>query len=186
MNIYVVRHGETDYNRRKVYFGWSDICLNEAGRKQCIKLKEELIKVEFTEVWASSSQRTIESARIIANESIIKTDTRFRELNFGQWEGLDYLTIEKEYPLQWKAWGADWQQYSLPGGESFMDFYKRVEYAWMDLKNKMLMGKKEKNILLVVHGGTVKVIQLIEKKLPLQDFWQIKIPLATYKNFEIN
>ena len=47
-------------------------------------------------------------------------------------------------------------------------------------------GKKEKNILLVVHGGTVKVIQLIEKKLPLHDFWQIKIPLATYKNFEID
>ncbi|SEJ27983.1 alpha-ribazole phosphatase [Propionispira arboris] len=185
MNIYVVRHGETEYNRRKVYFGWSDICLNETGRKQCITLKEELTYVKFDEIWASPSIRTMETAKIITRGQALKIEDRFRELNFGEWEGLHYLTIEKQYPVEWKAWGDDWQHYCLPGGESFMDFYERVKNAWNELKSQVVRQKEIKNVLLTVHGGTLKVITLLEKKLPLKAYWQIKFPLATYDIFKI-
>jgi len=185
VKVYVVRHGETEYNKNKVYFGWTDICLNEKGRCQCAALKKELNGIEFDEILASPAMRAAETAKIITDRQPIKTDHRFRELNFGEWEGLHYWDIEKKYPLEWKAWGNDWQHYCIPGGECFMDFYERVRTAWNEMKKHYVRQKKTKNILLAVHGGTLKVIILIEKNLPIKDYWKIECPLGSYHVFKI-
>ena len=154
--LLLVRHGETDWNREGRWQGHSDTHLNEIGRAQAERVAGELDGVDV--VYSSDLARARDTAEIIAGRSglPVRLDARLRERSFGAWEGLSAAEIEAEFRdahLRWLAGegpGAD-------DAEPFDAFGRRVREAL----GEILERHPDETVLVVAHGGTVRVIHAL-------------------------
>lgn len=150
--IYIIRHGETDWNRLRKFQGQSDIPLNENGRRQAEELAEKLKDVlPFDRIVASNLGRAVETAAILSRgyPTPILTDAGFREMDFGEWEGLDEETIERRWPGALQSW-FDTGMLSIDSGETQEQLYDRVWRSfrhWADKPDYQKMA-------IVSHGGS--------------------------------
>ena len=87
--LYLVRHGQTDWNLAGKLQGQTDIPLNETGRQQAKQAKKLLGNLSFDAVYSSPLSRAVETAQLISGHSTLQiiTDERIKEIAFGQWEG---------------------------------------------------------------------------------------------------
>jgi probable phosphoglycerate mutase len=144
LELWLVRHGETDWSADRRFCGWSDVPLNPRGREQARALRQELATETFISVVSSDSTRAVETARLAYGEPRI--DRRLRELDFGKLEGLtwDQCSLDhREALLRYRGFAA-------PGGESVSQLVDRVREALHDLRG----GRH----LLVTHGGVIKAL----------------------------
>ena len=139
--IYVVRHGQTDWNLEGRFQGRIDIPLNEKGKNQAKKTKEKLEGIEFDKVFSSPLKRALETAQIITNEPI-EIDNRIIERCNGQLEGK--LKTECENMVDF----TDENEQKL-GIESLPDFRGRITDFFDELEKKYA----GKNVLVVTHAG---------------------------------
>ena len=183
-NIYLVRHGETDLNIKKVYYGWTDVPLTLHGIGECQVVKEKLKGIVFDVVITSPLIRTIQSSEIITglSKAEFKIYPELKELNFGKWENLHYTDIEKAYNQDWLEWAKDWRGFCIPEGESFNIFYNRVKLCF----DKILEKSKGKTILIVGHQGVLKVIAILILNLKVEDFWTFTFEFGTYTLLQIH
>ena len=86
MNIYVVRHGQTDWNKENKLQGNTDIELNDNGRKQALDLKGELKNIDYDIIISSPLKRAIQTAELINNNKPIIIEDNLRERSFGDFE----------------------------------------------------------------------------------------------------
>ncbi|WP_315116190.1 alpha-ribazole phosphatase [uncultured Clostridium sp.] len=170
MNIYLVRHGETDNNYNKTYYGKIDCSLNENGRHQSSIIKSRIEKINFDKIFTSEMKRAKETAHIILENSKYELieDGRLNEMDMGIFEGKDHKELEENYSVEWKNWCNNWKEYKIPNGESYIEFYDRVK----DFFEEILRGE-EKDILVVAHGGVMKSIYSYILGENLDIFWKI-------------
>jgi probable phosphoglycerate mutase len=145
--IYLVRHGETDWNLAKRIQGNTDIPLNDTGRAQAATSGRLLARRDWDLIVTSPLSRARETAEIIARETGLATPVEIDALverHYGDAEGLDYRTIEERYPNN-----AD-----VPGRESREDVAARVLPAIMALAD----AHPEQNLVVVSHGGVIRTI----------------------------
>jgi broad specificity phosphatase PhoE len=140
--IWLVRHGETDWTAARRFCGWSDPPLNERGRSQARALRSSLTGVAFDRVVSSSSIRAVETARIAYGDPA--TDDRLRELDFGDIEG----TTWDECAPDVRATMLDYETFGAPRGETVSALMTRVSAALRDLGD----GRH----LVVTHGGVIR------------------------------
>lgn len=155
LNLYFVRHGETEKNKNKCYYGSLDVALTEKGILQAEKVGEILKDINFSKIYVSEKKRALKTAEILLKskncESI--TDARINERDFGEFEGKGYEELKQLYPNEWKAWCEDWKYISPPKGESCVQVYERVKSFMDDI---LKLG--EDNILVVTHGGIIRSV----------------------------
>jgi broad specificity phosphatase PhoE len=92
MDIYIIRHGQTDANLRHELQGRRDVPLNERGRKQARRVRAFLVGrgVSFDRVYSSPLERAVETARIVSGGGVpVETDNRLLEMDYGPYEGMD-------------------------------------------------------------------------------------------------
>ena len=140
--IYIIRHGQTNYNLDKRITGRIDIPLNENGIKEALLVKEKLKDIHFDYVFVSPLIRTIETAKIITDADII-IDNRLIERSNGELEG---KLKDDVYNVDFNLMNS-----SLYGIESVMDVRKRVKSFLDEIKIKY----PKKDILIVTHGGVI-------------------------------
>ena len=170
MKIYLVRHGETDWNQAGLLQGQTDIALNAQGLEQAREAAERLKEVPFDIAFCSPlirAKRTAET--IIGDRKITLTaDERLRELNFGPWEGVDIRTIKDAASQPFTNPGS----YIPPeGAESFAQLYKRSG-EFVDQVLLPLEGTYE-TVLVVAHGGVNRSILNPVLNIPVDDFWRM-------------
>ncbi|AUM86977.1 alpha-ribazole phosphatase [Clostridium botulinum] len=161
MNVYLVRHGETEHNKRKNFYGKLDVGLNEKGKEQSYKVGELLKDVKFNKIYISDRKRTRETAERILEKNkfydkeknIIYKDERINEIDFGLFEGKSYEEIGSLYPKEQEKWEKDWKNFAPPKGESAVVFYNRVENFM-----KHIQKEEDGNYLIVTHGGVIRMI----------------------------
>ncbi|ABS35777.1 alpha-ribazole phosphatase [Clostridium botulinum] len=161
MNVYLVRHGETEHNKRKNFYGKLDVGLNEKGEKQSYKVGELLKDVKFNKIYISDRKRTRETAERILErnrfydkeKNIIYKDEKINEIDFGLFEGKSYEEIVSLYPKEQEKWEKDWKNFAPPKGESAVVFYNRVENFM-----KHIQKEEDGNYLIVTHGGVIRMI----------------------------
>ena len=147
MNIYVFRHGQTNYNIEGKFQGQIDIKMNENGEMQTDKAAVELNEIHFDIIFSSPLSRTRDTAKKIKNDNII-IDERIIERSFGTLEG----------------------QYGIPNFEENIEKYNIESIEKLTLRvNSFLdeLVKKYKNfenILIVTHEGIAQVINLYFNK----------------------
>ena len=126
---YLVRHGETEWNRSGKIQGHSDVPLSERGRRQVRMLARRLAGCGFSTVYASDLSRARESAQAIVkgSEASVQTDADLREFFYGEWEGLTLEEAEARDPMVFaEQMSMGNRKFSAPGGEDTTELLHRV------------------------------------------------------------
>ncbi len=169
--LYLIRHGETDYNNAMRFQGQTDIPLNQTGIRQAEKLAEFFRAIPLDAIYTSSLQRAAKTAEIIAGAKgmeVIRTDA-LKEMCFGVWENMNSVDIQKKFAKEWKEFFAHPASTRLPEGESMADVQKR---AYPEVK-QILDAYPEGNVAFVAHGGVIRVLTCTMLGLDLDRAWHI-------------
>ena len=152
--IYIVRHGETDWNKEHRIQGHKDIPLNEQGIKDAYVVKDKLKDIKFDIVFSSPLKRAYETAKIITNNDIT-IDNRLIERGNGTLEGCNDINLISTI---------DWDSEDNPYGfEKLSDLSKRTR----EFLEEVLSKYKGKNILIVTHAGIgIQIRTYFEGPLP--------------------
>ncbi|OCL26147.1 alpha-ribazole phosphatase [Orenia metallireducens] len=169
--IILVRHGETEWNRQLRFQGSQDISLNDKGIEQAEKLAQRLSYEEIDVVYASDLGRAYQTAKAVAKEHNLEVHklSELQEINFGQWEGLTYNQIQEEYQAEWVMWEENPALNGAPEGESLKDVQERSVKGLEEI----LSGHSGNTILIVSHGGVIKVLISTLFGIPLAKAWQL-------------
>ncbi len=147
--IYLVRHGETTLSGGGQYIGSTEVPLSKHGREQARLLADTLGTVHFDACYCSIMGRCRETAQIIAapHQLDIIPITEIREINYGQWEGLNLKEMETLVPEIFREWKEDPGTVRAPQGESGEEVLRRVRPAFEALAARHL-GQR---ILIAAH-----------------------------------
>jgi len=190
LNIYLVRHGETEWNIEKRLQGWKDSNLTQKGIEDAEALHDHLIAIEFDSIYSSTSRRAFKTAEVILGERKLKitVDENLREIYLGDWEGKTTYEIEQLYPNEYyNFWNAP-SLYNRKNSETFIQVQERA----LKTINKIIDEKKSGNILIVTHGITLKMIMNYFEKQSLENLWETpyiqntSVSLIQIKNREPN
>jgi uncharacterized phosphatase len=143
--LYLVRHGETDWNRQHRIQGLTDIPLNETGREQARAAGRLLARRAWDGIVTSPLSRAMETASIIAAETGLGAPVpvpALVERNYGDGEGLDFAEINRRFP----------DRSTVPGQESRDEVIARVVPALLALA----ASRPGESLIVVSHGGAIR------------------------------
>jgi len=151
--IFLIRHGETDWNRQKIWQGLHGPGLNEAGRKQIENTALKLKNLDITDLYSSDVTRALETSQIISSQLklSLKISPAFRERDMGNYTGFPESEVLKRNPgliLQNGFLGSN----DLPTVEKWDSFVRRVTDG---IEN--LVSHIEGNTAVVTHGGVIYI-----------------------------
>lgn len=169
MILYMIRHGETDWNVERKLQGMTDIPLNANGRRVAELTREGLRDVKFDMAFSSPLSRAKETAEIIleGRDVEIIEDERIREVGFGTFEGTDSSEFEegiKKFFTQPERFVA------TNGAESYESLLERERSFWNDLCANP--NYQDSTILLTTHGAALNGLLCVIKEKPIADFWK--------------
>lgn len=181
MKLYFVRHGETEYNKRKSYYGALDAPLNFTGELQSKAVAAYFSEIPIDCVISSNLKRSIETADIITAGRQIKRmrDDRLAEQDLGIFEGLTYQQLQELYPAEFRRWNQYWDTQAPPQGESFLAVHERVKSFTKDLKTM------DGNLLIVGHMGTLRHLFCILLGMKPTDFWCFTFEQGCYSQLDL-
>lgn len=156
IKLYLIRHGETEWNTVKRFQGWTDIELSEKGLKQAELLGKRFKNIHIDELYASPLKRAVKTAEGISKASglEIKTSEYFKEINFGAWEGKTRSELSALYGSEFDDFIKHPQDLPFPGEGSFDNVTKRIKKG-LDM---VLDGKDDVSIAIVSHGGIIRLM----------------------------
>ena len=175
MKVYLIRHGETDLNKRKVLQGRSDTELNEYGILLAEKTAVGLSDVKFDAVFTSPLKRARKTAELVARVSEtgvpVIEEFRIQEISFGVYEGLCYHRDNYNIPdKNFLSFFDAPECYVAPAaGEGLAEIIARTGDFWNELVCNP--AYKDKTILLSTHGCALKAILANIKHTPIEKFW---------------
>ena len=184
MNIYVTRHGETEWNTYWKLQGRSNTVLNEKGREQACLTHNGFVEagISFDRIYSSPLKRAVETAVLMTekSESEIIKDDRLIEFCFGKAEGKTPDERKEDPELKdFHLFFDEPEKYvALEGAESFESVLKRTAAFWED-EIKPLEKTGIQNILVVTHGGTMQSLLLHIDGRSLKDYWKTKMANCT-------
>ncbi len=170
MNIlYFVRHGETSWNKSKIYQGSTDIPLNSTGLQQAKLVSSYFKDISIDDIFTSPLKRASVTAEIIAKPHCIsvKENRNLMEMNFGQWEGKCLSEINNDWPGMIEEMYINPDKVKIPDSESFQDVQKRTMRFINDLLDKSL----QKTYVIVSHGAAIRTMLCGLLDIPLEKGW---------------
>ncbi|MBU2213272.1 histidine phosphatase family protein [Patescibacteria group bacterium] len=153
--IYILQHGETEWNVADIFQGLKSSPFTERGRGQIRKAAQYFTDKNIKNLFSSPLERAVKTAEVVAKTIGLEVEIipSFYEIDCGSFEGKSRQEYKKEKGIEPR----------FPGGESFADVYKRVKG---DVKR---LASINKNILIVGHGGTNRVIASIITNTPFHE-----------------
>jgi broad specificity phosphatase PhoE len=153
--LYLVRHGQTDWNLFRKFNGVTDTYLNQTGIAQSKLQAENLRSVSFDACFCSPQTRAHQTCEIIYQGPVV-FDDRLAEINVGELEGIDQNDVEA-MKLLWQS-----IMTGSKGAEGFQSFTKRV----CDFCDMLVEKYSAKNVLIVTHGVISRLINYYFKGKP--------------------
>lgn len=154
--IVLIRHGEPEASAKGRCYGKLDVGLSANGRRQIEQTARFLERFKLWAVYSSPRIRATESAKIIAEKNNLITETRedFAEIDFGDFEGLEYAEVERRFPETYRKWMNQPTTVEFPNGESFARMQTRVLHATNELK----LRHAGETFAVVSHGGASRIV----------------------------
>jgi broad specificity phosphatase PhoE len=172
MTIFLVRHGETEWNRARRYQGWSDSPLTARGTAQAEAIGHRLHALPeagAAEIIASPIGRARRTAEIVAGclgrTAPLSFDERLREISLGAWDGLDRREIRTRMGKEFAEF--EWY-FRTPDGESYEEFAGRIA-AW-------LAEVGDGPVIAVCHGVVTRVLRGLYAGLPRTEALRLSVP----------
>lgn len=175
--LYLVRHGETEWNKASKVQGSKDIELSDVGLRQAEQLAKRLAEEDINVVYSSSLKRAFKTAEIATGHikcGIVKSE-KCHEIRLGPWEGMTINEIKEKYSDHFRKYREDPANFNLPGAETFLDLTERTYNAISEIVNM----HKGKNILLVSHGTAIKAAIIKILGIDIVNYTKFKIDNAS-------
>ncbi len=179
--IYLIRHGETEFNRLGVFRGRLEVDLNEVGLKQAGETGRALVGQGIESVLTSPLKRAVVTARTISEILGIEYEIEeaFNNVNLGSWQGIPKKKVEKDYPEEWKKWTTEPEHLVVPGGESVEDVKRRAS-----ARLREIVEARQGVFALVTHRSVIKVLAAYMLDVSPPYFWKFYVDNAAYSVFE--
>lgn len=164
--IYLIRHGETYWNREQRLQGQLDSDLTDEGIRQAKRIADKLNGVNFDALYSSDLNRAMHTAKIISqyiNHEPVIFDERLRERNFGIFQGYTWPEINRKYPSEAASELSGNPMYQVPGGESKNQLLERAKSFFTEMLTRHTGGR----ILVISHGGIINVWTKYVLQVPL-------------------
>lgn len=173
MELYIIRHGQTVWNRERKLQGSTDIELTEEGKRLARVTGENLCGLTFDQVFASPLKRAKLTAELIhmGKEVKIETDERLREVSFGEFEGLNVDEMLNNEECGFYHFFDRPELYQpAEHGEKLEDVILRGK-DFLEEKILPLEGKAQR-VMIVAHGAMNKALLAAMLHREIKDFWQ--------------
>jgi len=178
IRIWMVRHGQTNWNEQGRCQGSTDLPLSSRGI-QAVRTIAECVDVSQCDaVFCSPYKRTIETARLL----MVNTShapficEELREIDFGTWEGKPWKNIIENRRAEWNVWKNDPLLSNPYKGESLSNAEERIKRLYSMFLREYL----GQTILLVSHGGILNIFLCFLFQLPLRVSWTFKLSAASF------
>jgi len=171
VKLFAIRHGETELARDRRFAGSRDVALTPGGRRQGEALADALAGAVVGAVYASPLERARATAAVIAapHSLEVRVEPAFREMAFGQWEGLSGAEVGVRWPEAYEAWRATPRLAAPPGGERLDAVAARVAAALAGLLDEHAGG----TVVLVSHAIVTRLIVLAALGLEPDRLWSV-------------
>jgi broad specificity phosphatase PhoE len=190
MELYLLRHGETTWNKENVFRGWKDIPLSKKGKaeaERCAEWFSANLKLDY--IFTSPLLRAVELAELIAekqNKEFIK-DEHLLDFTFGNWEGKKKEEVPKIDPANWQIWQNTPFSF-IPPSESktkSKSLGEKIEQVFQYIQ-KLAFLYPEQKVLLISHRVILKGLFLRFFGLSDKYFWSVDIDTTglSYWKFE--
>ncbi len=157
IRLFIARHGETEYNRKGLMQGRGiDAPLNKTGIKQAEALAGYLNQYQVDLLATSTLIRAMQTAEIYKKNTNVRflKNSDLDEMNFGDFEGVDYNSVTNELGGIVKEWQKGEVFLKIPGGESPGEVFERADAAVQEYMRSMQKG----TLVLVVHGRLIRIL----------------------------
>ncbi len=171
--IYLVRHGETEWNHTNRYQGDRDVPLNARGKEQAGKIGHRMRGVRLAAIYASDLERAARTARTINEGRNLPFFMRpgLREMNYGLWEGLTQAEIRESHPASWREYREDSLNTRVPGGENYRDVLDRVRRVMDEIAGQHPDG----TVAVVGHAGSLRAVIFHALDMDPRDRWRLRL-----------
>ncbi|HTY81368.1 MAG TPA: histidine phosphatase family protein, partial [Dehalococcoidales bacterium] len=156
LELILIRHGETEWNKKEIFRGRADVALNAAGLKQADAVAQYLSTGKINIIYSSPLKRALKTGQAIARFqklNVCKAEA-ITDFDYGEWQGMTLADVKEKDPLLYQDWLDTPEQLRMPGGESLEDVSRRVIPFIDDAATCCREGK----IALVSHRVVLKVI----------------------------
>lgn len=179
--VYLLRHGACEGGQ--IFRGSTDSTLSPLGHQQMQRALAAFPGMALDAVVTSPLVRCSEPARAFCtrHELTLVAEPAFREIHFGQWEGRPVADVEQQEPERIGRFWRDPAGFPPPGGETMQDFQARVVAAWQ----AMLQDYRGKNLLLLSHGGVIRLILAQVLGMPMRPLSYLHVPHACLSHIAI-
>lgn len=168
MKLYLVRHGETDWNLESKIQGQTDTSINDNGRKQAQELAERVIEELGTikRIYSSRQKRALETAQIIGRRLSVSPVVHqgLEEICLGEWEGYTWKQVKEIFSEEYQIWHQNRRYQVPPGGESYQQLLDRLLPALDGI-----MKKERQDVLIVTHSAVIMTLMSYIYDTPFED-----------------
>lgn len=183
MKFFLVRHGETEWNRLGRFQGQADIALNDRGLAQARDTARAAVSWRPSALYASPLVRTMQVAEEISGKIglPIIPDARLMELNLGQLEGVTGQAMQEQWSQVYQGWRNDPGATEMPEGESLAQLQDRAWQVLLDLEQS---HGEDEAVVLVSHNFAIRTIVSKLLGMPLSHFHQTYLSLSSICTLE--
>lgn len=165
--IYLFRHGQTTYNKKGIFTGWSDAELTDDGIKECERIRKELTDVIPNKAYASDLKRSQKTLYLVLGNKKpqIFIDERIKERSYGDLTGKSKEEIAKKYPKEYPLWHRSYDV-RPPNGESIKDVEKRV----LEFINDVILKLDRNDVVFIsAHGNSLRPIRRYFERISIEE-----------------
>jgi broad specificity phosphatase PhoE len=170
-SVYLVRHGQTAWNKEEIFRGRTDVPLDETGLKQAELVGQYFKGMEIHGIYSSSLSRAWRTAEKVAEHHSLKVQPLqgILDMSFGNWEGRPHQEIRENDGQTYRQWVETPHLVRLPGGENLEDVRVRA----MAAMEEVIRNHPGKTVILVTHRVVNKLLICGILGLDNSHFWQI-------------
>lgn len=173
--IFLVRHGETEWNKQNRLQGNKDSPLTPSGIQQAVTAKRFLEQFSIDFAYVSPLKRARDTSEIILRDRNLKAANKdnLREINLGPWEGKTRQEIALSHPDEYRRFWKRPDLFNLPGADTFLELQNRM----LEELEVIFANGKNKNSLVVSHWIAIKVALAHYSSTPLSHLARIPDPV---------
>ena len=183
MKFFLVRHGETEWNKLGRFQGHEDIKLNERGLAQAKETATAAVEWGHAAIYTSPLIRTKQVAQEIAKTTSVPVLERpgLKELDLGDLEGVTGEEMREGWPDVFSAWRSNPEKVSMPNGESLLQLRERT---WQSILEIEKQHSDQETVVVISHNFAIRSIVGELLGVPLENFHRMSLNLASVCTFD--
>jgi alpha-ribazole phosphatase/probable phosphoglycerate mutase len=172
--IYLIRHGLTGSNKKKIYAGWSGDSLSREGVRAVMEIGRKLKEFQIERIFSSPIRRALQTAEII-NRFLkvgVEIEINLREMRIGLWEGFSEPEVASEFPEEWKIWNTRPSELKMEGRETLRELLLRT----LDGIERISKWSDGSRALAVTHVALIRVLMIYHNGMNINDYRKVDVP----------